>query len=203
MQQGLKVLFECEGGTAYLGLCVPSSASGVTYGGSGWDGKHREPGPTKTYLIACGVPPGTAAVIASLCGWSGDTAKAQIKALGLTDFKFTPAQIEKFFIDETDVQIKELKRICTKPDVIKAYGDCHWDTMNEKIKMTLLICLYRGDFVGASRKILMPAVVKNDLSAFTLAMNDKWFDRVPKDRMRRIREYLKSPTEKTITSFNT
>jgi len=173
-------------------LYVPSDNSGVTTCG-GFDMKERKPDDVACVLIGVGVPKETANKISRLCGLKGDNAKQAIKDAGLSAFVLTKPQAEAIFLHEYQYMERECKRITTKADVEKAYGKVAWDKLDERIKAVLVCCLYRGDLVAESRKILMPHAVKNDISGFRKALDNPWFGRVPPDRMKRIKEFLPAP----------
>ena len=46
----------------------------------------------------------------------------------------------------------DVKRICTKPDVVKKYGKCDWDKIDDGIKEFLIDLRFRGDYSGMDGK---------------------------------------------------
>lgn len=177
-----------EGGRYYSRYFhVPSNSSGLTIG-RGYDMKEKNAATIKADLISIGIDEAQAAKISKAAGLHGYNAKKFIVDNDLDGFSITPTQQESLFKKSYDGAVKDVRRISDKDDVVKAYGSTNFETLHPAIQDILVDLRYRGDYTGATRKTIQPAVVKNDLKAFREAVAN--LKGVPDDRMKRRLEFL-------------
>lgn len=95
----------------------------------------------------------------------------------------------------------DVKRICTKSDVVEKYGPCDWDKLNTAIVEILVDLRFRGDYNPTSRTFLQKYVAKNDLDGFVAAMKlaSNWIN-VPTDRFNRRNDYLIEALAKVVAA---
>ena len=172
---------------------VPGAVSGVTIG-RGYDMSERSENEISEDLMAAGVSKRNAQRLAEARGLRGQQAKKFIADNDLPKIEITPKQQEELFL----ITYKELEgdvvRICNKADVVHKYGPSKWDALHPAIRDVLVDMRYRGDYTGATREVVQPPTVKNDLEAFRAVLADRgyWVERrrVPRDRFRRRKEFL-------------
>ena len=178
-----------EGGTFHSRKPhVPSDSSGVTVG-RGYDLKHRKKQDVIDDMTAAGISESVAIAYAAGVGLSGQGARTFISNNNLGEI--TTAQQKKLFeITYTQIE-KDVIRICSKADVVEAYGATNWQSLNQKIKDLLVDLRFRGDYTPTSRKFLQKHVANNDLTKCMAEISIKanW-PSVPPDRFKRRKEYL-------------
>ena len=116
----------------------------------------------------------------------GETAEEFIQENELEDFEISPeAQLELFKV-EYERKVKDTRRLATKADVTRRYGETDWDGLDETIKEVLVDLRFRGDYMPSCRKFLQVHVAGNDLEAFAGEIGDRerW-PNVPQDRFER------------------
>lgn len=171
-------------------LHVPSSYSGLTLG-RGFDLRERDRAATGQKLASAGIDPSHANRIASGVRLKGRHAEQFIIDNDLLDFEISAnVQLRLFEIVYAEME-SDVVRICSKRDVIEAYGHTDWGKLDPLIQQMLVDLRYRGDYTGSTRRRLQPAVVANDLSMFRQIMQDTslWSD-VPPDRFQRRVSFL-------------
>ena len=174
---------------------VPGPWSGVTIG-RGYDMKERSENEIRADLMTAGVSEETAGRFAQARGLKGERARKFIREERLRQIEITPQQQKKLFV----ITYKELEgdviRICTKADVVHKYGGLEWNDLHGAIRDVLVDLRYRGDYTGATREVVQPPAVRNDLAAFTEALSKRsyWVDLrgVPRNRYNRRRKYLQN-----------
>lgn len=188
-----KLTFDAEGqeGGRYHSrhLHVPSSASGLTVG-RGYDMKNRSAAAIRADLVAAGVADEDAALIAGAAGLTGATASAYVDDNGLGDFEIGWDEQLRLFEIEYARLAADTRRIATKADVCRTYGDTDWDALDPVIREVLVDLRYRGDYTPATRRFLQEHVARNDRAAFVAEIcdPDRW-PGVPGDRFRRRRDF--------------
>jgi hypothetical protein len=123
----------------------------------------------------------------------GSQAKNFISSNSLVHFEISQDQQVKLFLISYLEEEAEAKRLCSKPDVTKKYGDCNWDKLDPRLKAVVIDLKFRGDYTGRTRKFLQQYIVQNDLSGFrkVIANEANWTEqRVPIDRFQRRISYL-------------
>jgi len=132
-------------------------------------------------------------LLSSASGLFGETARKLITDNSLESFEITSVQQLKLFEISYGKESSETKRLCTKPDVQRAYGQCHWDKLNQGIKEIVIDLKCRGDYTPLVRKKIQRLVSGNDIKKFFEVINNRanW-PTVPVDRFhRRIEFYRK------------
>lgn len=176
-------------------LHVPGARSGVTIG-RGYDMKERSKDEILDDLLSAGVPISKAKKLSQCSSYFGKRAKTFLVEKGFENITISPAQQKSLFL----LVYKELEgdvlRICGKADVVAKYGATDWDALNPLIRDTIVDLRYRGDYTGATRQKVQPAVVSNDLKKFRKVITNEefWVELrgVPKDRYRRRVKYITS-----------
>ena len=171
-------------------LSVPSDESGLTLG-RGYDMKMRSAATIIQDLTVSEVSLVDATLISKAAGLSGAAAKKFITDNKLGKFEISKNGQKTLFI-RTYLELKaDVKRLCTKSDVVEKYGACNWDKLDSAIVDILVDLRFRGDYTGTARQLVQKAVVKNDLEAFAKAMllASNWTN-VPADRFKRRNAFL-------------
>lgn len=166
-------------------LHVPTDSSGLTIG-RGYDMKERSADEIVEHLTACEVSADDAAKIAEAAGLSGQQARNFIRDNELESFEISPSGQKALFLITYEALKKDVERICTKDDVVQAYGACDLATAHPAIVDILVDLRFRGDYTGAARRLIQKAAAQNDLAAFAKALKNvaNW-PNVPKDRFQR------------------
>lgn len=105
--------------------------------------------------------------------------------------KFAPTislEVQKNLFEKvtTPEMINDIKRIFSKPDTVKAYGEASWDSLSQVAKELVFDLRYRGDYTPTTRKVLQPLLVNQDYSGLREAINDTDYWRrlrVPPERI--------------------
>ena len=172
---------------------VPGPASGITIG-RGYDLGSRSANEIIADLTAAGVDRAIAGRFGEGRGYKGQKARNFISQQQLDRIEITPQQQKALFL----ITYKELEgdviRICTKHDVVEKYGRVDWNGLSGVLRDITVDLRYRGDYTGATREIVQPPLVRNDLIAFKNSLADRnyWVIRygVPLDRFKRRNTYL-------------
>ena len=172
---------------------VPGPSSGVTIG-RGYDMKERSRNEIIEDLTNAGVSIDKAEQLAECRGLSGQAARNYLAENNLSDIEITPSE-QKALFNQTYQELEgDVIRICNKPDVVAKYGETDWDNLDSTIKDIVVDLRYRGDYTGATRERVQPALVSNDLIALQDVISDRsyWVSRrrVPDDRFDRRRDYI-------------
>lgn len=189
-----QVTFDAEGNddsnSIYFSRVVhwPGGVSGVTIG-RGYDFGHR----------------GDASVIASefskaninlgpyqsAIGLQGTSAQNWVKANKGSLAPITHQQQKDLFAFVYESIKKDVIRLSTKADVVRAYGSTNFDTLHPGILDIVVDLRYRGDYTPSSRKRVQPCMVNNDFEGFRTLMSDRNFwSNVPADRFKRRVQHL-------------
>lgn len=172
---------------------VPGGWSGVTIG-RGYDMKERSENEILEDLTNAGVSLDRAQRLSACSGLRGNNARDYIKDNGLTNLEITPAEQKALFIQTYQELEGDVIRICNKQDVVAKYGATDWYNLNSTIKDIAVDLRYRGDYTGATRQRVQPALVNNDLAALQDVMSDRgyWVTRfnVPVVRFDLRRDYF-------------
>ena len=166
-------------------LHVPTDSSGLTIG-RGYDMGGKSSAKIVIDLTTAGVDAKDAAKVSKAAGLRGEAAKKFITDNGLKTWEITPeAQVLLFEITYR-AEAAEAERLCTKADVVTAFGKVEWAKLEPAIQDMLVDLKFRGDYTGGARKKIQKHVVANDLEAFAAELGKKanW-PNVPKDRFDR------------------
>lgn len=179
-----------EGGRYYSRyFSVPSPTSGLTIG-RGYDMKEKLPATIKADFISIGVSEEQAQIISAASGKHGASASKFVVDHQLENFSITPQQQNALFKISYSGAVKDVQRISSKADVVGKYGATNFTTLSPAILDILVDLRYRGDYTGATRTHLQPAISANDLLAFRKAVAN--LKGVPYDRQKRRLEFLDS-----------
>lgn len=149
---------------------VPGDTSGVTIG-RGYDLKLRKASDVVRDLVAAGLPEADAKEFAKGVDKKGNDARKFVKDAGLPEIS---AAVQKKLFEATYAELEDdVKRICAKADVVKAYGKTDWEKLHPAIRDLLVDLRYRGDYTGTTRKLVQPAVAANNLKAFVAAIREE------------------------------
>ncbi len=164
---------------------VPSSGSGLTIG-RGYDMKLRSKSEVRDDLIVAGLDAAKAVLISQAAGLKGEEAEEFIEENDLEDFEISPEAQLKLFEIEYGRKVDDTKRLATKADVTRAYGETNWDALHQVIKDVLVDLRFRGDYTPSCRKFLQVHVANDDLEGFAkeIADQSRW-PNVPTDRFER------------------
>lgn len=191
--------FEAEGTEGGLfhsrKLHVPPGASGLTLG-RGYDMKSKSEAKIIADLVRSGVDSATASKISKASGLTGEKARQFIKDQQLADFEISPTGQVTLFESSYELERNEVVRISSKADTVAAYGALDWKHTDPAIQDLLVDLKFRGDYTPATRKIVQPLAVKNDVSGLAAAMSNKsiWIN-VPPDRLRRRADYMQKAVD--------
>lgn len=173
-------------------LHVPSQYSGLTIG-RGYDLKTKKAIKVQKDLVKAGLKVSEAFLLSKAAGLYGSQAKNFISRNSLAHFEISQDQQVKLFLISYLEEEAEAKRLCSKPDVTKKYGNCNWEQLDPRIKAVVIDLKFRGDYTGKTRKFLQKHIVQNDFSGFrkAIANETNWAEqRVPIDRFQRRISYL-------------
>lgn len=166
-------------------LHVPSEHSGLTIG-RGYDMKERSQNEIEEDLVNSGLERSDSGLLAKAAGLFGPEAEDFIGDNNLQSFEISTSVQEGLFSICYEDILKDVKRICDKPDCIEIYGEVSWDVLDPKIQEVLVDLRFRGDYTPSSRKHIQKYVASNDLALFSILIKDRSLWRnVPRDRFRR------------------
>lgn len=172
---------------------VPGGWSGVTIG-RGYDMKERSESEILEDLSNAGVSMDRAKQLAECNGLRGENAKEFLESNGLNNIEISTAEQKALFIQTYQELEGDVIRICNKQDVVAKYGETDWDSLNPTIKDIVVDLRYRGDYTGATRQRVQPALVNNDLAALQDVLSDRnyWVTRfrVPENRFELRKDYI-------------
>jgi|TARA_B100000315_G_scaffold260871_1_gene326650 hypothetical protein len=172
---------------------VPGAWSGITIG-RGYDMKDRSSDEIIEDLTTSGVSLTKARKFAACRGLMGAKARNFLAEKNYTDLTITAQQQKNLFTIIYEELSGDVKRICSKLDVVDKYGETDWVALNSLNRDIAVDLRYRGDYTGATRERVQPILVENDLAALTILMSDRdyWVGSrsVPVDRFNRRRDYL-------------
>ncbi|MGR5130635.1 hypothetical protein [Photobacterium swingsii] len=171
-------------------LHVPSESSGVTIG-RGYDLRRKKITTVRRDLASAGLKPEVISKLVKAIGLNGRKAKKFIIHNDLIDYQVTPSAQLKLFKASYDFEASEVKRICSKPLVIKRYGSTDWERLNPTIKEVTIDLKFRGDYTPAIRQHLQETIANNDLQAFKKVIRNRGlWARVPGDRFQKRIKYV-------------
>lgn len=184
-----------EGGRFHSrSLHVPNASSGLTIG-RGYEMGSKRQRQIAADWVAAGVDAPRAKLISGAASLRGENAKKFIKDNELEDFEISQ-QSQKALFDMTyRVEEESARVVCQRADA--KYGKCNWDALNPAIRELIVDLEYRGDYTPASRKLIQPLIVANDLDGLTKVMADQsnW-PSVPQDRFQRRKAFMESANGK-------
>jgi len=172
-------------------LHVPTLSSGLTLG-RGYDLRFKTKNEVTLDLTKIGLEKEQINQLSSATGLAGQQAKEFISEHKLESFELSPQQQVKLFEISYQKEQLETKRLCTKPDVERAYGRCDWSNLNKGIKEVLVDMKFRGDYTPIVRKKIQKTISDNNTKGFygVLDKRENW-PNVPVDRFKRRVEYFK------------
>ncbi len=184
-------------------LHVPPENSGLTIG-RGYDLKRRKSSEIKTDLCAAGVSHAHATLLAGAAKLNGVNAEKFIGDNNLKTFEISIDTQEKLFITLYEEMAINVKRAFNKVDCVKTYGKVDWEKLDITIKDVVIDLQYRGDYTPASRKLIQPLIVNNDLNGMgrILSIRSLWAY-VPEDRFRKRADFLSEAINKLNVTENT
>ena len=163
----------------------PGGASGVTIG-RGYDMGSRTTDQIQAELTLAGVPEAGAELLSRAAGLRGSAAKEFFErercAAPILTLETQNRLYEQVTMPET---VRDIQRILTKPDVVKAYGAVAWADLPLPAQELLFDLRYRGDYTAGTREVLQPLLVARDWNGLADLMQDqsRWISRgVPAGR---------------------
>jgi len=164
---------------------VPSSGSGLTIG-RGYDMKLRSKSDVRDDLVVAELDREKAVLISQAAGLNGDEAEEFIEENNLEDFEISLEAQLKLFEIEYARKVDDTRRLATKADVTRAYGETNWDALHQAIKDVLVDLRFRGDYTPSCRRFLQVHVANNDIEGFSKEIADRGrWPNVPADRFNR------------------
>lgn len=171
-------------------LHVPSESSGVTVG-RGYDLRRKASTLIRKDLASAGLKSEVVSKLANAIGLRGKQAKQFIIDNDLIDYQVTVDAQRKLFKISYDFEASEVKRICTKADVVKKYGNTDWVKLNNTIKEVTVDLKFRGDYTPSAREYLQETIANNDLNSFKKVISNRsLWARVPGDRFKKRVKYV-------------
>ncbi|MBF8270310.1 MAG: calcium-binding protein [Gammaproteobacteria bacterium] len=172
---------------------VPGPSSGITIG-RGYDLGSRSANEIIADLIAAGVDRAIAVRFGEGRGYKGQKARNLIRRQQLDQIEITPQQQNDLFLITYQELEGDVIRICSKHDIVEKYGQVNWNDLHAALRDITVDLRYRGDYTGATREVVQPMLVRNDLDDLKNVLADRnyWVTRygVPPDRFKRRNEYL-------------
>jgi peptidoglycan hydrolase-like protein with peptidoglycan-binding domain len=187
-----QLTFDAEGqeGGAYHSRSAhwPGGASGVTIG-RGYDMGDRSWKEVHEALVGAGVPANHAVDLADGAGLKGTDARDFIADNNLPKIS---QQAQKTLFDTTYAwYVADVTRISQTPAVVSAYGSVDFERLNPGLLDLVVDLRYRGDYTRATRQIIQPLLVANDVEGMARAMANRshWLG-VPEDRFLRRKTWM-------------
>lgn len=177
-----------EGGTYHSRkIHVPSDSSGATIG-RGYDMKTKSAGTIRSDMKKIELKSDVIEKLVQLAGLSGEKARNKINELGLKDHVLLePAQQLALFKISYAYEAQEAKRLCTKTDVVKKYGDCNWSSMNTQLKEFIIDLKYQGLYSPDTRMFLQKAIVERNYEKLKQLVREKLPSKFLKRNLNRIK----------------
>lgn len=171
-------------------LHIPGLTLGLTVG-RGYDMKTKSAVTIYKDLIKAGVESKKAEKLKLAAKLFGASASQYIIDNDLLDLQISPEAQKVLFKISYDIESGEVKRICSKSDVVLAYGKTDWDKLNNSMKDITIDLKFRGDYTSFARKQIQKSIADSDLKAFKNVLQDetKW-PNVPSDRFKRRSKFL-------------
>lgn len=175
----------------------PGGVSGVTIG-RGYDLGQQHSSASDLNSVGIGEPLKTWLIEAQ--GMSGSDAQSRYSSRNddVKKYDITRKQQYDLFVITYNSLEADVKRICQKPDTIKAYHptpnippEQAWEDIPDKIKEVLIDLRYRGDYTPHARSILQRFAYSGDVVSFGRELsNSALWPNVPRDRfLRRVNFY--------------
>ena len=124
-------------------------------------------------LTGAGIDGEMADIFSAASGLQGNAARQFIRRSDVAGIEITPRQQKNLFKVTYEEHVSDVRRICSKDDVVRKYGRTDWEQLHPAIKDVLVDLRYRGDYTGITRNRIQPLVVTNDLFGFQETMADK------------------------------
>jgi hypothetical protein len=177
-------------------LHVPTATSGLTIG-RGYDMKLKKPTQILADLMKAGVSQADAEKVSRAAGLEGDLARKFIKENDLQNFEISPSTQKTLFRITYEAEASEAKRISTKEDVRKKYGDCDWDQLDPVVRDLVVDLKFRGDYTPVSRARIQRLIARNDVEGLArdVGSSANW-PNVPRDRFERRKKALEEAAAK-------
>ena len=194
-----QLTFDAEGGEApglYFSRAIhwPGGASGVTIG-RGYDMGQRTRLQVTRELSCAGVSEPEALILSNAAGMRGRTAERFVQQRRGDSPILTPIQQQRLFeIVTTFETVSDIKRILSKPDLIRLYGAVNWESLPREIQEVLFDLRYRGDYTPTVRARIQPMLSSSNRAGVAEVLLDTDFWRaqnVPEDRIFRRQEYAR------------
>lgn len=168
----------------------PGGNSGVTIG-RGYDLGQHSARKIVADMVSVGISSSDAQRFAEAAGLKGADAQQFYKQHKDQFPQISPEQQNRLFSITYDEHIADVQRISNKKDTQAKYGTIDWAHLNPIIRDVLVDLRYRGDYTSATRKLVQPFAVKNDLKGLAEVMaNREHWKNVPNDRFNRRNAYL-------------
>jgi hypothetical protein len=168
----------------------PGGASGVTIG-RGYDVGQWTPQQIQADFDAAGISPAIRDALITAAGLRGQDAGAWVQEHRAELGEITPEQ-QKLLFERTYARLsQDVQRISSKDDVVERYGQIDWEAVDPAIRDLLVDLRYRGDYTGATRRLVQELAVNNDVAGLTAVMSNRELWRsVPPDRFQRRMAYM-------------
>jgi hypothetical protein len=146
--------------------------SGVTIG-RGYDMGQRTAPQIFRELTAAGLGDADATFLSRAARHRGAHAGAFVAKYG-SIAPVISLEVQKNLFEKitTPEMINDIKRIFSKSDTVKAYGEASWDSLSQAAKELIFDLRYRGDYTTTTRKVLQPLLVNQDYKGLKEVMND-------------------------------
>jgi len=142
-------------------------------------------------LLAAGVDAAMARTLSSAAMLRGEAAKKFINENDLASFEISELSQKRLFDLTYSVEEQSARGVCQRASA--KYGPCDWDKLHIAIRELIVDLKYRGDYTPASRGVIQPLIVNNDLSGLAKAMADrKNWSNVPTDRFQRRKSFMEA-----------
>lgn len=136
----------------------PGGQSGVTIG-RGYDMGHRTQLQVARELISAGMARSDAIRLAAGAGLRGRAAEIWVKNRESSAPTIDLSVQHRLFEDITTPEvIADIKRIISKPDMVRTYGSTAWHDLPQHVQEFLFDLRYRGDYTPRTREIIQPLI---------------------------------------------
>lgn len=161
--------------------------SGVTIG-RGYDMGRRTARQVLRELSAAGMPRDAAEFLSHAAGLRGDKAK-EFVVFNADDAPVMSLEVQKKLFEDvvTPEIVKDIKRIFSKPDTVKRYGEPAWESLPQAAQELVFDLRYRGDYTPHTRQRLQQPLASGDYAELRRVINDtKYWQSlgVPRERIR-------------------
>lgn len=176
----------------------PGQASGVTIG-RGYDMGQRSPEGVRAHLIGAGVPETDANLLAAAAGLRGAEADAFLAANGGSLPEISPEAQQELFgtvYAEMQADVQRISNnyaatVAERDGVPRESLEVDLEALDPAVRDLAVDLRYRGDYTPATRRLVQPLIINNDLEGLQAAMQDRDFwSGVPEDRFNRRVQFL-------------